>query len=281
MTKSHKHSPVTITKLILQFIQTVIQDKIVLYITLLASILNVLVYLSLREYDAVFFFVAIGLIASYFSKNMTLILMSAIVATFFAVSIKVIGKVREGLTSSSTDSTSATDPDPKPVPPPSTPVLSASLPSFAAKKTPSDEKPPKETMQTLEPGQVNTPDDDLRESDKQDGVVAGHKPKVNYASTLESAYDNLDKLLSSDAIKNMSSDTQRLASKQQALMGNIEKLEPMMQMAGKMLEKFSSGGMMDKFASLQNMLGNAVGGNAGGSNAVVGNAGGSNAGGSK
>jgi len=264
MKKASKHSSVTITKLIWQFIQTVVQDKIVLYITLLASILNVLIYLSLREYDAVFFFVAIGLIASYFSKNMTIILMSAIAATFFAVSMKVIGKVREGMTTATSKTTTPEEPTKA--------ALSATLPVASPLTSPIADAPtnpkaptkpktptePKESMQALSPGSATASDDDLRESDKQDGVVAGHKPRVNYASTLESAYDNLDKLLSSDAIKNMSSDTQRLASKQQALMGNIEKLEPMMQMAGQMLEKFSTGGMAEKIASFQNMLGGSL-----------------------
>jgi hypothetical protein len=62
------------------------------------------------------------------------------------------------------------------------------------------------------------------------------KPKLDYASTLESAYDNLDKLLGSDAIRSMSEDTQRLAEKQKNLMGNIQKLEPMMNKAGDMLQ---------------------------------------------
>ena len=258
-----KEKEVTITKLLTQFIRTVIQDKIVLYITLITAIVNVIVYLSLREYDAVFFLVAVGFFVSYFSKNMTVILLSAIVATFLAVSIKIIGKVREGMkdgaaaAEADADTKKETDVQKKAAAG-RTPVDEASKIAAAAKPKPARAPPVHASAEEDDnetPGETNTPDDDLRESDKTDGVVAGHKPKINYASTLESAYDNLDKLMSSDAIKNMSGDTQRLASKQQTLMGNIEKLEPMMRMANDMMSKFDVGGIADKISSLQGMLG--------------------------
>jgi hypothetical protein len=82
--------------------------------------------------------------------------------------------------------------------------------------------------------------------------------KLDYAATLEAAYDNLDKMLGSDAIKSMSSDTQRLAKKQQQLMGNIEKLEPMMQKAGSMLEGLDMkkiGGMINGLQEKMSTLG--------------------------
>ena len=41
----------------------------------------------------------------------------------------------------------------------------------------------------------------------------------------------------------MTSDTQRLAEKQKVLMGNIKKLEPMMQKAGAMLDGLDMQGM--------------------------------------
>jgi hypothetical protein len=69
----------------------------------------------------------------------------------------------------------------------------------------------------------------------------GKKPKLDPAGTLEAAYDNLDKLLDSGAIDKMSSETQNLASQQDKLMKNIDRLEPMLGVAE---------GMMDKMAGL-------------------------------
>jgi hypothetical protein len=84
--------------------------------------------------------------------------------------------------------------------------------------------------------------------------------KVDYASTLESAYDNLDKLLGSEAIRTMTQDTQRLAEKQQVLMGNIKQLEPMMQNAGKMLDNLNVGQMGDMLTNLENKFKKFAGG---------------------
>jgi hypothetical protein len=42
----------------------------------------------------------------------------------------------------------------------------------------------------------------------------GGSNRIDYASTLEEAYDNLDSILGGDGIKNLTNDTQKLMSKQ-------------------------------------------------------------------
>ena len=96
-------------------------------------------------------------------------------------------------------------------------------------------------MTTLSPASLDDDDD--------------KKPKVDYGGTLEAAYDNIDKLLSSDAIKNMSNDTQRLAEKQKLLMGNIKKLEPMIQNANAMLSNLDMQGMQGMINSITKSMG--------------------------
>ena len=102
--------------------------------------------------------------------------------------------------------------------------------------------------QKINPARYNSADDD---------DLPRHKPKVDYAATLESAYDNLDKLLSSDAIRNMTEDTGRLAEKQKLLMGNIEKIAPIMEKAGSILQGFDMGAitkLMNKVGGSAQML---------------------------
>jgi len=55
------------------------------------------------------------------------------------------------------------------------------------------------------------------------------KNEINYASTIEAAYNNLDGILSSDALKNMTTDTQKLVSQQKKLMENVKQVQPMME----------------------------------------------------
>ena len=71
---------------------------------------------------------------------------------------------------------------------------------------------------------------------------------------MESAYDNLDKLLSSDAIGKMSMDTQRLAEKQQLLMGNIDKLSPLMKTAEDLLSGLNVDKMGDMLSGMKGKL---------------------------
>lgn len=97
----------------------------------------------------------------------------------------------------------------------------------------------------LVPAQYNSYGADTDDID----INSRHKPKLDYAATLESAYDSLGKFLSSDAIKNMSDDTARLAEKQQQLMVNMTKIQPMIEKAGSVLDKMPDMGNMESMIS--------------------------------
>jgi hypothetical protein len=66
----------------------------------------------------------------------------------------------------------------------------------------------------------------------------GSKNRIDYASTLEEAYDNLDKILGSDGIKNLTNDTHKLMEKQQQLFKAMESMAPMLESAQNMLQGF-------------------------------------------
>ena len=256
-------------------IHSLLRDKNVLYVTLFITIINMFAYLMFRQFDAVLFLVIIGLITSHFSKNMIIILLTAMLSTNLAISIKLIGKVKEGMenkadnkkkadTKQKADNKQTADNKQKKnkqVKKAMEGMVSDSKDaSSGTKKT--DAKEPKCVgseckkkkdgfTQQLNPAHIDGMDED--EDD-----FSNH-PTVDYASTLESAYDNLDKLLSSDAINSMSEDTQRLAEKQQMLMGNINKLQPMMEKAGSLLESLNMDKMTGMLGGLQEKL-NGMGG---------------------
>jgi hypothetical protein len=219
-------------------IRSLLKDKNVLYVVAFLAVTNLFGYLLLQNFDAVVFFLIVGFLTSYFSKNMIVVMLVAMISTNFIVGTKQLGVVTEGM-SGGTGRKKSKD---KKVKKPKT-----------AKDEENDDSvvtitdTTKETMTQLSPATVEQ---------EQKGAPAKDS-KLDYAATLEAAYDNLDKMLGSDAIRSMSSDTQRLAEKQQALMQNIEKLEPMMQKAGSLLEGLDMGkvgsmigGLQDKMASL-------------------------------
>jgi len=198
-----------------------LKDKNVLYVVLFLAITNIFGYLMLRNFDAIVFFFVVGFLSTYFSKNMIIIMIIAMISTNLLVGSKLLGSYKEGMATNN--------------------AVSSSVPL----KKGGNKKKAKviDNMATLSPSNIDGSDDDTTDE------IQGPKPKINYASTLESAYDNLDKLLSSDSINKMTADTQRLAEKQQVLMGNIEKLVPFIGKAESLLNNMGSdkmGGMLEK-----------------------------------
>tara|TARA_Y100001970_G_C14230137_1_gene858080 strand:- start:950 stop:2155 length:1206 start_codon:yes stop_codon:yes gene_type:complete len=68
----------------------VFQNKYLLYIVLVVAVTNVLGYLAKEQYNAVTFFLAIGLLSSYFTKNMTVVLLISILSTALASTQRIV-----------------------------------------------------------------------------------------------------------------------------------------------------------------------------------------------
>lgn len=190
--------------------KSLLKDKNVLYVVFFIAVANLIAYLLIQDFNAVVFMLIVGFLTSYFSKNMIIVLLTAIITTnLFAVG---------GWLSNSTNSSEG----------------------FVNKKK---KKNYKEKMTV-----VSAP------AALDEEEATGKKPKLDYAATLEAAYDNLDNFLDSSALKNMTADTQKLAEKQQKLMQNIKTLEPMMHKAGEMLNKFDSGKINNMINGLQGKM---------------------------
>ena len=75
--------------------EELLQNKYVLYVTLGLAVTNVLGYAALKNSDALIMFFITGLLTSYFSKNMIVIMLSAMLLTNFIV-VGRKGMQREG-----------------------------------------------------------------------------------------------------------------------------------------------------------------------------------------
>lgn len=205
--------------------KSLLKDKNVLRVVALVSVLNLLGYLMMQNLDAVAFFIIIGFLTTYFSKNMIVVLLVAMISTNFLVMSRSAGrKMVEGMKNKGLPTTKDVNKDKE------------------------EDKEPK------------------GDDDNEEQIMATGKPsKLDEAGTLEKAYENLETMLGSDAIKNMSQDTQQLAKKQQDLAKMVKNMEPMMdsvssimnKMGGidgvnKMLEK--SKGLMEGLTSITNKV---------------------------
>ena len=265
-------------------LHSLLRNRNVLYVVLFFSVMNLFSYLMMKQLDAVAFFIIIGFLTTYFSKNMIIIMLTAVISTFFLVQINLLGRVQEGMgtmrdtvdasgnkvaetetaAASETATSTASDTSNTVI---NSPGMTANGPSTGVSTTTTiptskerstitaitqgmestTKKPTEKFTQKLSPARYNASDDD-------DDPSPRHKPKIDYAATLESAYDNLDKLLSSDAIKNMSEDTGRLADKQKQLMDNIGKLTPIMDKASSVLSNLDMGGISGLMGGIQDRL---------------------------
>ena len=223
-------------------INSLLKNKYVLYIVFFFTITNLFGYLMLNNFNAIIFFTIVGFFTSYFSKNMIIILFVALITTNLFTMTKMVGKtIKEGMEGQKDEDKK--DMTTKPIKA-SNALMNVQKPALANKK-----KPVKAAIQEplVSANLDGSYDTDVRDINK-------NKPKINFASTLESAYDNLDKLLSSDAIGKMSMDTQRLAEKQQLLMGNIDKLSPLMKTAEDLLSGLNVDKMGDMLSGMKGKL---------------------------
>ena len=71
-------------------IQKLLQNKYVLYVVCLLAVFNIFGYLAKEQFNSATFFLVIGLLSTFFTKNMTIVLGIAMIATAFANSQNII-----------------------------------------------------------------------------------------------------------------------------------------------------------------------------------------------
>ena len=82
------------------------------------------------------------------------------------------------------------------------------------------------------------------------------KSKIDYATTIEDAYDELNKILGSDGIKRLTSDTQGLMKQQADLAKSMEAMTPLIQSIMPMAEKAQK--MMESMDAGNGSLGSVM-----------------------
>ena len=257
-------------------VQSMLQDKNVLYIVAFLAVINFFGYIVLRDSYALLIFLSVGFISTYFSKNMTIVLIVTLILTNFIIVIsKTLVTSKEGFDAATTPDPiadeSATQVDG--VAAPAKAAAAAAAPAKAAAtplsgvtgagtsgkaskvttsasslKTNSQKVEP---MTDLSPASIND-EDDLPVNNR-----------VDYAKTLEKAYDNLENIVGQDGVRGLTSQTNTLMDQQQKLMENMKSMEPLLKTAQSFLDKFESSSMgkiFDKIPGMSSMFGGGGGG---------------------
>ena len=232
-----------------------LKNKYILYILLIISIVNVLGYIALEKYSSLALFVVIGLLTTYFSKNMSIILLSAIVVTS---AVSANGQLREGFEEGAKGDIKDKVKD----------MANKAVKAVekakekeeedknknACKK---DEDCPKgkcENNKCVEKSgfQNNVPPSSPAPiKDESDESIGD---RIDYAATMEQAYDNLQKMLGKDGMKSITAETQKLVSQQKDLMGTLNSMAPILTSAKETLAGLdlkNMGGMAEMLKNLQ------------------------------
>jgi hypothetical protein len=240
-------------------------NKYFLYFIVFLAASNVLGYLVTNKLNAVIFFGLVGLLTHHFSKNMAVVLLVSIVATNFLVSNK---RLMEGLENQEpTALKKAKDADPEIAK--AVPVVKNSKSVDEAKAKLSDEKNAIKTAIEEESGGdgniVDINNSDLNKKKEESNVPEGvgekitnkktktnenFGPRLDYAATIEQSYQNLDELLGTDSIRQLTSDTQKLMSQQQNLFNTMNQMVPVLEGAQNMLKGFNVNGIADSLKKI-------------------------------
>ena len=226
----------------------IVQNKFLLYVIAIIALVYVVQMLNEGKNNMVAVFVIIALLSSFFSKNMVINLGIAIIGTILISSSNILQegfeedskhgkkkkKKREGMKSSGNKQSYFLNVDDE-----------------CVKASPSDceegecytnnkctEKFGQRSIPKSEPASVDGKNDKPGE-------------RIDYASTLELAYDNLQGMLGEDGVKGLTGETKKLVSQQKDLMESLKTMTPVLKSAKKTLEQMELPDMKE----MQSLLG--------------------------
>ena len=210
-------------------------NKLVLHIVSFLALFNVIGHMVIGHYNIVIYFILIALLVRYFSKNMIVVLGIPLILVNL-LSLKD-GSYMEGL------ETQTDGKEKKEEKKGDTETDAVGEKNIAASNDTESKKP------SDEPFEVGR------------SKKSGHT--IDYATTIEDAYDQLNGILGKDGIKSLTADTERLMQQQAQLAGSlkdmgplIEKMGPMMKSVEGMMKDMPSDVKGDMMGKVQDMLSN-------------------------
>ena len=243
------------------------QNKAVLYGSLLLVLLSIIRHLANKNVNAVVLIALIGLLMSYFSKNMIIVLLTAFAAVFLLEMTGSQGvmegmtsdKKKEGETSMKAKDTTNDDAnvaakdvakvDAKDVAKDATKDKKEGNKNLNSKKTTTK----KQGLTTLSPASYDGKDHDA-DDDADDKSATGAKGsssnRIDYASTLEQAYDNIETIIGEDGVRGLTDQTKSLMNQQKELMNNMKEMGPLLKSAEGFMEQLTGGGGLTGITSM-------------------------------
>ena len=192
-------------------------NKYFLYFIVVVSAFNIIGYLTMNNMEAVIFFALVGFLMFNFSKNMTIVLLVSIIATnLLMVSNPLFSEgFQEGIRDKNRDPNKGLN------------STDGALPDHfkdrKSNKGMGNKGMGNKGMSKKEPFELSP-------------APVKKNSHIDYATTLEDAYSNLEQMLGSDGLNNLTEDTKKLMSQQTQLFKSMENITPLLAEAQKMMK---------------------------------------------
>jgi len=216
-------------------LHNLLTNKIVLNIVCVLSALNMIGYLVTNNFTAILFFIVLAMLIVQFNKNMIIVLGIPLILVnlFVALGMSKIIEGNENMDDAKKDDASK-DGDKQ-----MTQEQKDAIKNVNKKDKVSNQ------------GLPITPIDPVEATDEAFEVGRAKKRgggnQIDYAATVEGAYDELNSILGSEGIKRLTDDTQKLMKQQLQLAESMKGMGPMIEGLGPMMKQAQDllGGMGD------------------------------------
>ena len=229
-------------------LNSLLENKIVLYVIFFLSLATVFGYIVLNNYPAVLFFILLAFLTNYFSKNMILILGSAILGTHLLAVLNVFGNTREGFKEGMGKIEEKAEVVPE-----------EEKEEVVAKGVAKRVVPEKHTNnpgdgKNVQSSFVNMGANKKLESADIVPSVDNVLSKDDKAKATEKAHDLLESALGKENVRNMAIDTKELIKRQTELMDEMKKITPILSQTMGMVGNLDLGGLTDMFDKVTDMM---------------------------
>jgi hypothetical protein len=206
--------------------QKILTNKYILYLVLFLSGMFLFSLLLAKKLNLIILYSLIGYIIWFYNKNMTIVLGLSLILTFIA---NLGVKVKEGMENESKDDNNDDDKN-----------------KTDDDKDKSDDTSNSTTTQTPSSSSSSSstnPTPTTSSKDGMNGMSIGKRNRIDYASTVEDAYDDLSKILGGDGIKRLTGDTQQLLEQQVQLVDAMKNMTPLIETAKGLLNGLNMDGL--------------------------------------
>jgi hypothetical protein len=182
-------------------ITKLLTNKTVLMVVTILAAITLIMFLVLGSFNNIMYFIILAILVRCFSKNMIVVLGIPVVLVNLYALYNQNASRKEGMESTTTTTSETTDA--------TTPATPTSL--SGTKKS-----------DGLMPGtEMPASNENFNTGNKK------NKYKVDYATTVEEAYDNLNNILGTDGLNKLTAETKQLVEKQTQLAESMKSMGPM------------------------------------------------------